>query len=100
MLPTRRFSGKLFRPLKPGSMRGMLFNSLLACLDIGFLVFPQLYQDTGVITMTVLMIVMGFVNLWAARLLDDCLVLAQAQSWQHMCFQVGGIKLRRAFTLV
>ena len=34
---------KLFKKMKPGSLRGSLFNSLLACLDIGFLVFPQLY---------------------------------------------------------
>ena len=58
----RSWTNRTFSRMEPGSLRGSIFNLLLTCIGTGFLAFPKLFYDGGLITTTAIMIVTVLLN--------------------------------------
>lgn len=89
----RSWCQRTFGKMRPGSLRGSIFNICILSLGTGLLAIPQKIGYMSIILSPIIIILSGLANLWSLIILVNMCIKFKAKSYEDLVNKLLGNKL-------
>ena len=97
---SRDFMNKLFGPIKPGSIRGSIFNLVILSLGSGCLSLPRYISKTSISLGLAMVVVIGLLVWWALTLMSKVCAKEGIYIYSNLIKKVYGKSLALVYDIV
>ena len=89
----RTWCQRTFGKMKPGSLRGSIFNLCILSLGTGLLAIPQKIGYMSIVLSPIIIILSGFANYWSLNILVNMSIKFKLKNYESIVKQLLGNKI-------